>query len=288
MTVLTEDGQSCTCRARGRFRLDGTFPLAGDRVSFRSADGDEQLVERVLTRKNFLIRPPVANIKRLCIVASMAPPVTDRLAMDILTAAAEYNGILPVIIVNKCDLVPGDGLADVYRKAGYPVFMTSTLRGDGMDELMNFISDGLTVFAGSSGVGKSSLLNRLLPEAGVRTSFISRKIGRGRHTTRHVELFPNGRGGYIVDTPGFSDIDPVQMMLLDKKKLPDCFPEFAPYIGECRYDDCAHTHDDACAIRRAVEQGEIDRVRHENYIHIYDRISKLKDWQIREMLKKTE
>jgi len=288
MTVLTEDGETCTCRARGRFRLDGTFPLAGDRVIFRISHGDEQLVERVLSRKNYLIRPPVANIKRLCIVASMAPPVTDRLSIDTLTAAAEYNGIQPVIIVNKYDLVPGDELAAVYRKAGYPVFLTSTFRGDGVDELRSFISDGLSVFAGSSGVGKSSLLNQLLPEAGVRTSYISQKIGRGRHTTRHVELFPNGRGGYIVDTPGFSSIDPVQMLLLDKKRLENCFPEFEPYIGKCRYDDCAHTHDDDCAIQKAVDRGEIDRLRHENFVTIYDQVSRLKDWQIREMLKKTE
>lgn len=283
MTVLADDGKQYICRARGKFRLDGRFPLAGDLVTFRKAEGDEHLIERILERKNFLIRPPVANVARLCVVASMAPPVTDRLALDVLFAAAEYNGITPALIVNKIDVVPGDALAEVYRKAGYDVYLTSTRTGEGVGEFRESIGEGITVFAGSSGVGKSSLLNLALPEFRVKTSRISDRIGRGRHTTRHVELFSDHKGGYIVDTPGFSHIDPVEMTLYDKKRIASCFAEFRPYLGMCRYDDCAHTREEDCAVIRAVEEGKIDKTRHENYVAIYDRIAKLKDWQIRDL-----
>ena len=284
MTVLADDGKQYICRARGKFRLDGRFPLAGDLVTFRRAEGDEHLIESILDRKNFLIRPPVANVTRLCVVASMAPPVTDRLALDTLIAAAEYNGITPAVIVNKIDAVPGEELAEVYRKAGYDVYLTSTRTGEGIEEFRKSVGEGITVFAGSSGVGKSSLLNLALPEFHVRTSHISERIGRGRHTTRHVELFSDKKGGYVVDTPGFSHVDPVQMMLYDKKKIASCFSEFRPYLDECRYDDCAHTKEEDCAVIRAVEEGRIDRVRHENYVAIYEKVAKLKDWQIREFL----
>lgn len=202
--------------------------------------------------------------------------------MDILTAVAEYNGITPVIIVNKTDVVDGSPLAEIYRKAGYPTFVTSTHTGEGIEELREYVSEGISVFAGSSGVGKSSLLNNLLPDVKVRTSDISKKIGRGRHTTRHIELFDNGRGGYIVDTPGFSNLDPIQMLLLDKNRLPSCFPEFEGHT-DCRWDDCAHTKESGCRVLEAVEQGIIDPVRHENYVAIYQSIAKLRDFEIREI-----
>lgn len=285
MAVLAEDNKTYTCRARGKFRLDGSFPLAGDVVTFRKAEGDEHLVESILPRKNYLIRPPVANVDKLYLVVSLAPPVTDRLAMDTLLAAAEYNHITPVIVVNKTDVASGEPLAEIYRKAGYRVFVTSTVTGEGIKELAADIAEGLSVFAGSSGVGKSSLLNVTLPSVRVRTSHISERIGRGRHTTRHVELFPNGKGGYIVDTPGFSSIDPLQMLLYKKERLADCFPEFRDYLTECRYDDCTHTKDEDCAVISAVAEGKIDQVRHQNYITIYENVSRLKDWQIRELLK---
>lgn len=285
MTVLAEDNKAYVCRARGKFRLDGSFPLAGDVVSFRQTEGDEQLVENILPRRNCLVRPPVANVDKLYLVVSLAPPVTDRLAMDTLLAAAEYNGITPVIVVNKNDVVAGEPLAEVYRRAGYSVFITSTKTGEGIEALRDDIREGLSVFAGSSGVGKSSLLNVTLPTVKVRTSHISERIGRGRHTTRHVELFPNGKGGYIVDTPGFSSIDPVQMLLYQKDRLADCFPEFREFTTDCRYDDCTHTRDEDCAVLRAVEEGRIDRVRHQDYMTIYESVSRLKDWQIRSLLK---
>lgn len=283
MTVLAEDGKQYICRARGKFRIDGTFPLAGDTVAFRKTEGDEHLVEQIAPRKNYLIRPPVANISHLFIVASLAPPVTERLSMDILTAVAEYNGITPVIIVNKTDIQDGSGLADIYRKAGYPTFVTSTHTGEGMESLREYVGKGISVFAGSSGVGKSSLLNHLLPEVRVRTSDISKKIGRGRHTTRHIELFDNGRGGYIVDTPGFSNLDPIQMLLLDKNRLVNCFPEFAGYT-DCRWDDCSHTKESGCRILEAVEKGLIDSIRHENYVSIYQSVARLRDYEIRDLL----
>jgi ribosome biogenesis GTPase len=284
MTVMADDGKQYICRARGKFRLDGRFPLAGDLVTFRRAEGDEHLIESILDRKNYLIRPPVANVSRLCVIASMAPPVTDRLALDTLIAAAEYNGITPAVVVNKIDAVPGEALAAVYRRAGYDVFLTSTKTGEGIEEFRKSVGEGITVFAGSSGVGKSSLLNLALPEFHVKTSRISERIGRGRHTTRHVELFSDKKGGYVVDTPGFSHVDPVQMMLYDKKRIASCFAEFRPYLQGCRYDDCAHTREEDCAVIRAVEEGAIDRVRHENYVSIYEKVAKLKDWQIRELL----
>ncbi len=285
MAVLAEDGKTYTCRARGKFRLDGSFPLAGDVVTFRRARGGEHLVGSIIPRKNYLIRPPVANVDKLYLVVSLAPPVTDRLAMDTLLAAAEYHGITPVIVVNKTDVTDGEPIADIYRKAGYRVFITSTVTLEGVEALREDIGEGLSVFAGSSGVGKSSLLNVTLPDVKVRTSHISERIGRGRHTTRHVELFKNGRGGYIVDTPGFSSIDPVQMLLYKKERIAACFPEFEEYLGHCRYDDCTHTIDEECAIRNAVEEGKIDPIRHQNYIAIYENVSRLKDWQIRELLK---
>lgn len=283
-TVRNSDNvESYICRARGKFRLDGIFPLTGDRVKFRAVDSGECLISDILPRKNKLIRPPVANADRMIITVSLAPPVTEMLAIDTLCTVASYNGLNIIICITKNDIARGDELYNIYTDAGYDVVMTSTVTGEGIEDIRRKIANGITVFAGSSGVGKSSLLKALLPGVNVKTSGISDRIGRGKHTTRSVELFETGTGGFIIDTPGFSHVDLIQMEFYEKNSLITGFPEFYKYISCCRYDDCSHTTEEGCAVIEAREKGEINKQRHADYVTLYTALRSLKDWQIRDL-----
>ena len=268
-----------SCRARGIFRQLGTTPMAGDRVRITPQEEGTASLDAVEQRKNSLVRPPVANLDILLVVASVAEPQPNLLVLDKMIALAERQDIEPVIIINKTDLEPPDTLMEIYHKAGFACFAFSALRGDSLAELTAMLSGKVSALTGNSGVGKSSLLNCLLPELSLETGEISRKLGRGRHTTRTAELYPLPLGGYIVDTPGFSSLELDRADWILKEELPACFREFQPYLGRCRYTSCAHVKESGCSILEAVAQGKIAESRHESYVSLYHQVKDRKEWE---------
>lgn len=275
--VKTESG-TVECRARGRFRLDGSSPLVGDRVEISLDANGKGRVDKLLTRKNFFIRPAVANIDLLIAVASEVNPVTDPFLIDRVTAFAEHMGCEVLICINKSDAARVSRLRDIYATSGYRVIETSAVTGEGVEELRGCIAGKVCAFSGNSGVGKSSLLNALEPGLGLETGVVSEKLGRGRHTTRHVEIFPAG-GAFVADTPGFASFDMEQLPPIPKEELQFCFPEFGPYIGKCRFDDCAHLKEPGCAVREAMDEGKINASRHLSYARLYEISAKYKEWK---------
>ena len=267
-----------TCRGRGKLRLNGSSPLVGDRVEFvRNADGSGTVMN-LLPRRNSFVRPAVANIDLMVIVAAAVSPVSDPFLLDRMTALAEKHGCEVLICINKADLNPGDKLYETYSQAGYRVIRTSTVTRQGIDELSAALQGVTAAFSGNSGVGKSSLLNALEPRLSLLTAEVSEKLGRGKHTTRHVQLFPLSGGGYLADTPGFGSFDVEQMEPLRKEELQDCFREFAPYLGKCRFKDCAHLKEPDCAVLEAVRHGDIQLTRHESYSRLYEQAAKTPEW----------
>lgn len=269
------------CRARGIFRKDGITPLPGDRVLIVPAEDGTGEIEKILPRKNFLLRPPVANVDRLVVVASVCDPEPNTLLIDRMIVYAERRGIEPVLVISKTDLSGEDGLTEAYRNSGIPFFRVSSASGEGMEAVRAFLHGGTTVFAGNTGVGKSSLLNSMFGELHRRTGEISRKLGRGRHTTREVELLKLASGGYAVDTPGFSSIGGQKGDWIPPDELAGCFLEFAPYLGRCRFSTCSHTCEKGCAVLAAVEEGAVGRSRHESYVAMYREMKGVKEWEMK-------
>lgn len=268
------------CKARGVFRKKRITPLAGDRVQITvTDDGTENTVDEIFERKNFLKRPPVANIDSLIIVSSTVSPRPSTLVIDKLIAIAEYKGIEPVVVFTKTDLEPAEKLLDIYKLAGISCAMVCNKTGEGVEEVRNLLNGKISAFTGNSGVGKTSLLNALDPNLSLATGAISEKLGRGRHTTRQAELFKTC-GGYIVDTPGFSAWDLEKEQVIKKDELAECFREFRPYLGQCRFTTCSHTCDKGCRIIKAVEDGEISRSRHDSYVEMYQAAKELKEWEL--------
>lgn len=268
------------CKARGVFRKKRITPLAGDRVQITvTDDGTENTVDEIFERKNFLKRPPVANIDSLIIVSSTVSPRPSTLAIDKLIAIAEYKGIEPVVVFTKTDLEPAEKLLDIYKLAGISCAMVCNKTGEGVEEVRSLLNGKISAFTGNSGVGKTSLLNALDPNLSLATGAISEKLGRGRHTTRQAELFKTC-GGYIVDTPGFSALDLEKEQVIKKDELAACFREFRPYLGQCRFTTCSHTCDKGCRILKAVEDGEISRSRHDSYVEMYQAAKELKEWEL--------
>lgn len=239
------------------------------------------MVERVLPRRNQFIRPAIANVDALVVFAANVNPVTEPFLIDRVAAIAADQQVEVVICVNKCDLDAGEELARIYRHAGFPVVQTSAASGQGIEELRGRLRGRLTAFTGNSGVGKSSILNCLLPELALATGEVSQKLGRGRHTTRHVELYALGEDTYVADTPGFSSFDTDQMEWILKENLQYAFPDFAPYLGECQFHDCSHRKEPGCALRRGVEAGAVERTRYESYLRLYEKSSQIKEWEVR-------
>ena len=277
--VQAEDG-IVECRARGKFRKEGVSPLVGDFVTI-SRSGKSGTVEEILPRKNSFIRPAVANVDLLVLLASCAIPQTEPFLIDRVLAIAGQQGVEPLICVNKNDLEPGDGLAGIYRRAGFRVVVTSAETGEGIDELRAAISGKLSAFTGNSGVGKSSILNALCPELKLAVGEVSEKLGRGRHTTRHIELYCLGNGTFVADTPGFSSFDTERMDLVLKDQLQYAFSDFAPYLGKCQFQDCAHLKEPGCAVRAALERGEIEPTRYESYKRLYEMAKEIKPWELK-------
>ena len=269
-----------TCRARGILRKEGNSPLTGDLVEI-SVEKGKGMVERILPRKNHFIRPAVANVDALVVFAANVNPVTEPFLIDRVAAIAGDQNVPVYLCVNKCDLDPAHDLVRIYEHAGFPVICTSAQTGEGVEALRALLTGKLTAFTGNSGVGKSSILNRLAPALQLETGEVSEKLGRGRHTTRHVELFPLGEDTYVADTPGFSSFDTDQMELILKENLQYAFPDFAGYLGKCRFDDCSHRKEPDCAVRAAVDAGDIEKSRYESYLRLYEKVSQIKAWEIK-------
>ncbi len=267
-----------TCRARGNFRRQGITPVAGDRVEIEVQPSGEGFLTQVLERRNSLLRPPVANLDLLVLVASVCQPTTNTLVLDKMIAVAEKKGITPIVIINKADLADPTELEETYRKAGLECYTVSAKRPETLEPLRKRLAGHVSVFSGNSGVGKSSILNAIDPSLVLETGEISRKLGRGRHTTRTATLY-HLADGYIVDTPGFSSLDLEQVEPINKDELADCFREFAPFVGDCRFIGCAHYKEPNCGVRQAVEKGLIARSRYESYVTMYEAVKDKKEWE---------
>ena len=271
--------ETLQCRARGKFRREGVSPLVGDRVEVRELGGGEGFVEAIEERRNVFSRPAAANIDQLVILASAAIPVTEPYLIDRIASIAALKGCQVLLCLNKCDLESADELYDIYSRSAIPVLRVSAVTGQGLDAFREAIRGKLSAFTGNSGVGKSSVLNALLPSLALPVGEVSKALGRGRHTTRHVELFSLGEDTYIIDTPGFSSFDTAEMDLALKQHLPDTFPEFAPYVGDCRFTGCTHTKEKGCRVLQAVKDGLIPASRHRSYVRLYDELKDVKEWQ---------
>ncbi len=273
-------GRVYECKARGIFRKNHESPTVGDRLDFDVLQDDKGIVNKIMPRKNLLIRPPVANLDQLFIVSSHDTPAPSALLIDRLTAIAVNNDIEPIIVFNKSDLGEMDEWYNIYFTAGFKTIVTSGVSGKGCDEILTLLPGKVSAFTGNSGVGKSSLLNCMFPDLKLKTSEVSDKLGRGRHTTRHVELYPV-HDGYVADTPGFSSLDIERTMPLKKDELPLVFPDFADYLGRCRFTSCTHTVEKDCAVLNAAQKGEIQISRLESYKVIYNEIKDIKEWEKR-------
>ena len=268
------------CKARGLFRKDGLVPLAGDRVSIEVDGNGKGTVVSIGERKNFLVRPPVANIDRLFIVASTVEPNPSTLVIDKLTASAENKGIEPIIVITKSDIKSADELASAYVHSGIKTLTVCSVTGEGVDAVKSELNGYISAFAGNSGVGKSTLLNAIDSKLNLQTGEISDKLGRGRHTTRHIELYKTC-GGYVADTPGFAAFTLEEREFISKEDLPFCFPEFLPYLGKCKFSTCTHVNDKGCKIVEAVNNGEIDKSRHNSYVAMYNEVKDIKEWDLK-------
>ena len=277
--VETEDGL-ITCRGRGVLRKQGNSPLTGDLVEI-SVEHGKGMVDKILPRKNSFVRPAVANIDTLVIFAANVNPVTEPFLIDRVAAIAGDQNVPICLCVNKCDLDPAQDLVRIYEHAGFQVIRTSAETGDGVEELRKLLQGKLTAFTGNSGVGKSSILNKLCPELALATGEVSEKLGRGRHTTRHVQLYSLGENTYVADTPGFSSFDTDQMEVILKENLQYAFPDLTPYIGKCRFKDCTHRKEPGCAVREACEAGEIEKSRYESYLRLYEKACQVKTWELK-------
>ena len=276
--VQTPEG-TVTCRGRGSLRRAGESPLTGDLVEITSEKG-KGMVEKILPRKNSFIRPAVANVDALVVFAANVNPVTEPFLIDRVAAIAGDRDVPVYLCVNKCDLDPAIDLVKIYQNAGFTVIAASAETGEGVEQLRELIRGKLTAFTGNSGVGKSSMLNRLCPDLKLPTGEVSEKLGRGRHTTRHVELFCLEQDTYVADTPGFSSFDTDQMEVILKENLQYAFPEFGKYLGCCQFHDCTHRKEPGCAVRQAVEDSLVEPTRYESYLRLYEKASQIKQWEI--------
>ena len=270
---VLKDGEIFECRGRGGLKRDRNILYVGDRVEF--SDG---VISKILPRKNVLPRPAMANLDNLFIVIALTDPLPNLYTLDKLTVIARHCGVQPILVFNKTDLDDPLSVREIYSSVGYPCFSVCARTGENVDTLRSLMKGKTNAFAGLSGVGKSTLVNALAPDLLRETGEVSRKLQRGRHTTRAVELFPF-EGGFLADTPGFSELEFLPCGLYDRSLLSDYFPEFEPYAGECFFRDCAHGKEKNCAVRNGVEEGKIASSRYENYLRMYEEIGPLRPWE---------
>ncbi|MBP3622831.1 MAG: ribosome small subunit-dependent GTPase A [Oscillospiraceae bacterium] len=278
---VSYEGGLLECKARGRFRLDGTSPLVGDKVQCSLDQHGKGRIDKVEPRRNWFIRPAVANIDAMVFVAANTNPVTDPFLVDRVSVIAADADCQLILCINKADIDPGDQLYSTFTAAGFPVVRTSAETGQGMEELRAAIDGKICAFTGNSGVGKSSILNKLLPGAAIPTGEVSEKLGRGKHTTRHVELYSLGGGTYVADTPGFASFDVEMMNPIPKEQLQYDFIDFEPYLGRCRFNDCAHLKEPGCAVTQALDQGKLMPSRYRSYVRLYELSAQHKSWEIK-------
>lgn len=274
------DGKEYECKARGSFRKSGKSPVVGDKVVISVPEEGFASIEEIKPRINKLKRPALANIDTLVIVCSTVDPEPNFTVIDKMTAAAVNNNMIPAIVVSKNDLKSGERIAEIYRNSEFPVFLCSPDDTEDVNKLKAFLKGKVSAFTGNSGVGKSTLINRIFPELELQTGQISRKLGRGKHTTRVVELFEID-GCFVADTPGFSTVDLQRYEMIDKTQLQYCFHEFEKYLGECQFTSCSHTCEKGCRILQAVADGEIEPSRHKSYVAMYNEVKDIKEWELR-------
>ncbi len=272
--IRAEDGNTYECKARGIFRKENIKPMIGDRVEI-AIDGRQGSITAILPRRTMLVRPPVANIDVLILVAAAAAPEPNLRLLDKMLLAAEAAGIASVLCVNKTDLRAADMLRRIYTPAGYPIVEVSAKTEQGIDALLPYIQGKTAAFAGLSGVGKSSILN-LLTGGGMETGRVSQKLQRGRHTTRHVELFSLDGGGFVLDTPGFSSFSVED---IPAGELWRYFPEMRDCQGGCRFKGCAHVNEPDCRVKEKLETGGIAPERYESYVEFYQQQKAVKAWE---------
>ena len=278
---VSYEGGLLECKARGRFRLDGTSPLVGDRVQCSLDQHGKGRIDKVEPRRNWFIRPAVANIDAMVFVAANTNPVTDPFLVDRVSVIAADADCQLILCINKADIDPGDELYDTFTAAGFTVVRTSAETGQGMEELRAAIDGKICAFTGNSGVGKSSILNKLLPGAARPPGEVRATLGRGKHTTRHVELYSLGGGTYVADTPGFASFDVEMMNPIPKEQLQYDFIDFEPYLGRCRFNDCAHLKEPGCAVTQALDQGKLMPSRYRSYVRLYELSAQHKSWEIK-------
>ena len=272
--VYGEDGELYECKAKGIFRKDKQKPLVGDNVEITVLDPDKKegnLVE-IFPRKNSLIRPAVANVDQAFVIFAADKPRPNFMLLDRFLIMMEQEEVPAVICFNKKDLVSekeARELYEVYKDCGYQVILSSTLEGEGTDEIRKALEGKTTVVAGPSGVGKSSLTNLLQGEVQMETGEINKKLKRGRHTTRHSQVIPVGEDTFLMDTPGFSSL---YITGMEEHELKDYFPEFRKYEGKCRFQGCRHIHEPDCEVKAALQRGEISSIRYEDYLSLYEEL----------------
>lgn len=270
------------CKARGIFRKQGISPLVGDSVKISVNVNAENTIDDIIDRKNFLVRPPLANLDQLFIVASLVDPNINTTVIDRLIGIAELKNIEPIIALTKIDLSQdAEYYKNIYEKAGFKVILCDNNTGQGSDEVRELIKGKISAFTGNTGVGKSSLLNSIDSSLEISTGETSKKLGRGKHTTRHCELYKIN-GGYVADTPGFSYIDLERYEKIMKADLPFCFREFEPFLDKCKFQtNCSHINDKGCAVVEAVNNGLISKERHQSYVDLYNEVKDIKEWQLK-------
>lgn len=273
------DGEIYECKARGSFRKSGSSPIVGDNVTITVPDEGFAAIEAILPRRNKLKRPALANIDVLVIVCSTVDPMPNFTIIDKMTAVAVKNEMTPIVVVSKNDLQNGEEIARIYSNSGIDVFLCSPDKTDEISRLKEFLANKVSAFTGNSGVGKSTLLNALFPQLKLETGDISQKLGRGRHTTRVVELF-DFDNCLVADTPGFSTVDLQRYEMIDKNQLQYCFPEFKEYINKCQFTSCAHICEKGCSVLEALKEGKIEKTRHQSYVAMYNELKDIKSWQV--------
>lgn len=278
--IEDDDGQVIDCKARGRLKNEGISPLVGDIAEYIVTDGGKGMIEKILPRKNSFTRPAIANLDQMVIIVSAVIPVSDPFLIDRMTVIAEYKDVEPIICINKTDMDTADDLFLIYSAAGFKTIRTSAETGDGVDGLIELIRGNTAAFTGNSGVGKSSLLNMIEPNFSIKVNEVSRKLGRGKHTTRHVELYKLSCGATVADTPGFSSFDTQRMEQIMPDQMAFYFPDFEPYIYECRFTGCSHTKEKGCEVLSALDAGRIQKTRHESYLRLLEAAREIKPWEV--------
>ena len=287
-TVINKNGERISARARGSFRYEKTSPLAGDNVLLHK-EKDSFVIDKIAERKSSLLRPPIANLDTLFVSFAATDPEPNLVCVDKLLCVAEAAKVGVAIVITKSDLSASltEKYKTIYEKAGYPVFVTSSEKGEGLEKVKEFIANGGTgkiyAFAGASGIGKSSIMNALFPGLSLKTGYLSEKISRGKQTTRTVELFPvafsQEETVFVADTPGFSALEFTALSGFHKEDLAATFPEFERFNENCRWRDCTHTKDGDCAIIEAVERGDIAKERHDSFLLMYEELAKIPNWK---------